>query len=333
MTNSSTKTVHVGRAWRVILHDIGLDQVAVLRRAGLPSNLFDGDGSEISVDDFYALHEAVEAESGDSSLALRAGQVMSVELFDPAFFAAMCSPDFDAAADRLGQFKRLVGPFTLDVDRGAAETVVTFRCKYRPDVTRARGLVEVVFLVAFVRRATRHRVVPKRVTVQRLPADVEPYASFLGCALQRGKHWSVALAAEDARRPFLTHDERMWESFEPGLRRRMSEANESRSATDQVESALFELLPSGRTRLTEVAKEVGIGSRTLQRRLADEGTSWLEVLNRTREKLARHYLENTEMAPAQVAFLLGFEDSNSLFRAFHRWTGTTPESWRARLRN
>ncbi len=38
------------------------------------------------------------------------------------------------------------------------------------------------------------------------------------------------------------------------------------------------------------------------------------------------------MSPAEVSFLLGFEDPNSLFRAFHRWTGTTPEAWRAETR-
>ena len=109
----------------------------------------------------------------------------------------------------------------------------------------------------------------------------------------------------------------------------MADADEARSTSDRVEAALFELLPSGRTQMTDVAKELGIGVRTLQRRLAAEDTTWLAVLNQTRERLARHYLGTTTMSPAEVGFLLGFEDPNSLFRAFHRWTGTTPESWRA----
>lgn len=124
----------------------------------------------------------------------------------------------------------------------------------------------------------------------------------------------------------------MWEAFEPALRRRMSEADEERSTYDLVEASLFELLPSGRTQMRDVAKDLGVGTRTLQRRLASEKTTWLEVLNRTRERLARHYLRSTTMSPAEISFLLGFDDPNSLFRAFNRWTGTTPESWRARVR-
>ncbi len=144
--------------------------------------------------------------------------------------------------------------------------------------------------------------------------------------------YSIAFGAFDAQRPFLTHNEEMWKAFEPGLRRRMAEAVERRSTTEEVEQALFELLPSGRSRMSDVASELGVGGRTLQRRLASEGTSWLHVLNQTRERLARHYFESTDLSPTQVGFLLGFDDPNSLFRAFQRWTGTTPEAWRAKAR-
>lgn len=326
------QSVHVGRAWRMLLKDLKLDEIAVLRRVGLAATTLDGDGSHISIDQYYALHDAVDAEAGDPTLALQAGKVFSIELFDPALFAAICSPDMNTAATRLGEFKRLVGQFSLDVDIDDEETRLGFRCKHRPDLPMSRGLSELTFFVAFARRATRHEIVPRRVTVQRLPAHPQPYEAYFGCPLQEGDAWTVVLASADARRAFLTHDAGMWETFEPGLRRRMNEALEKRSIREQVETALFELLPSGRTEMKDVAKELGMGTRTLQRRLASEDTTWLAVLGDTREKLARHYLGSTTMSPAEVSFLLGFEDPNSLFRAFHRWTGTTPEAWRAETR-
>ena len=332
MRSEHNKPVHVGAAWRVVLRDLKLDELAIVRRAGLPPALFDGDGSYISLDEFYALYDAVEAESDDPTLALKAGGIVSVELFDPALFAAICSPDMNTAARRIGEFKRLVGAFSLDVDVAGDETTVRYRCRHRPDIPRLLGLTEMVFQVAFARRATRHHIVPRRVTVQRLPAVLGPYADFFGCPLVEDDVCTVAFSANDARRPFLTHNDRMWDAFEPGLRRRMADADERRSIIDQVEAALFELLPSGRAQIGDVARELGLGARTLQRRLATEDTSWLEVLNTTRERLARHYLRTTRMSPAEVGFLLGFEDPNSLFRAFQRWTGTTPESWRADAR-
>ena len=78
-----------------------------------------------------------------------------------------------------------------------------------------------------------------------------------------------------------------------------------------------------------MAGELGIGTRTLQRRLSQEGKSFQDVLDSTRERLARHYLTKTDISAAEISFLLGFEDPNSLFRAFQRWTGTTPQAIRA----
>ncbi len=329
MPNQRPKPVHVGSAWRLILRDLGLDETVIFRRAGLSPRLLDGAGSHISIESFYALYGAIEAESGDSSIALKVGNIVSIELFDPALFAALCSPDMNTASTRLGQFKRLVGSFSLDVDIGADTTTIGYRCKHRPDIPMLLGLGELVFLVAFMRRATRHEIKPLRITVQRLPEAADAYAEFFGTPLQSGSAYTITLAAKDASRPFLTHNVRMWEAFEPTLRRRMDEAGEQALLSQRVQEALFELLPSGRTQLKDVAKELGIGTRTLQRRLAAEGTTWLAILNHTRERLARHYLLTSNMSPVEVSFLLGFEDPNSLFRAFQRWTGTTPESWRA----
>lgn len=322
--------VHVGPAWRLILQDLALDQRSVLRRAGLPPTLLDGEGSYIDLDAYYSLFHAVEAESGRPAVALQAGQVASAEPFDPAIFASLCSPDLNTAAARLGQYKRLVGAFSFEVDIGPAGTTIGYRCKHRPDLPMLLGLSELAFVTAFARRATREPLRPTRVVVQRLPDDPSPFASFFGTPLEQGPHYAVTFDAVDARRPFLTHNEPMWEAFQPELQRRMDEAAGTRSTTDSVQAALFELLPSGRAQMRDVARELGVGVRTLQRRLAAEDTSWLEILNATRERLAMHYLENTSLSPKEVSFLLGFEDPNSLFRAFHRWTGTTPEAWRAR---
>jgi AraC-like DNA-binding protein len=333
MRRDHDKPVYVGQPWLVILRDVELDADVVLRRAGQPSNLFDGDGSWISVDDYYDLFDATEAEAGGPDVAVRAGAVVSAELFDPAYFAAICTPDLTTALTRLGEHMQLVGPFLLDVEVTAAETTARYRCKHRPDVARVLGLSQLAFLVALARRATRHEIVPRRVTVIGPVDDLGASGEFFGCDVVGGDVFEVAFSAFDARRPFLTRNDEIWETFQPGLRRRAVEAGEYRSVRAEVEEALFELLPSGRAAMSDVARELGIGGRTLQRRLAAEGTSWLDVLNGTRERLARHYFLSTDLNATEISFLLGFTDPNSLFRAFQRWTGTTPESWRAEARS
>ncbi|MEM7443942.1 MAG: helix-turn-helix transcriptional regulator, partial [Pseudomonadota bacterium] len=74
-----------------------------------------------------------------------------------------------------------------------------------------------------------------------------------------------------------------------------------------------------------VAGRLAISARTLQRRLSEEGTSFQQELNGIREELARHYLTNSHYSSAEISFLLGYDDPNSFIRAFHAWTGQTPE--------
>ena len=75
-----------------------------------------------------------------------------------------------------------------------------------------------------------------------------------------------------------------------------------------------------------------MSKRTLQRRLESEGQNFRVLVNATRESLARHYLAKTAMSGGEIAFLLGFEDPNSFYRAFQDWTGQTPDSARAAMR-
>ena len=124
----------------------------------------------------------------------------------------------------------------------------------------------------------------------------------------------------------------MWEVFEPSLRKRLSEIEDDDTHAERVKAALLELLPTGEASREAVARRLAVSTRTLQRRLNEEGTSFQAVLNSTRESLARHYLTNAGLSAGEIAFLLGYEEPSSFYRAFHNWTGQTPERVRAELR-
>ena len=64
--------------------------------------------------------------------------------------------------------------------------------------------------------------------------------------------------------------------------------------------------------------------RTLQRRLAERQLTWRELLDRTREQLARHYLADLSLTLGDIALLLGFSEHSAFSRAYRRWTGNTP---------
>jgi len=323
-------TVHPG--WRMLMKDIGIRPADVLRRAGLPDDLFSRDGAVLTVEEYFALWRGLESEANDPLLPLRLQQVVSVEAFDAPIFAALCSANLNMAIARLSRFKSLVGPISLLVQEEKSETMISIAgLENEENVPDSLIAVELVFLVHLVRLATREEIQPLQVVSIPELAPAGAYYDYFGVMPEQGKVNSLVFSAEDAKLPFLTENNKMWEFFEPELQQRLSELADTPTAADQVRGALLELLPSGLSSMDHVSKKLAISTRTLQRNLQGEATSFQSALNETREELARHYLQNSDMSGAEISYLLGYEDPNSFFRAFHTWTGETPERLRARV--
>ena len=98
------------------------------------------------------------------------------------------------------------------------------------------------------------------------------------------------------------------------------------SISEQVKWILKRLLAGARPEVSAVAREIGLSDRTLQRRIDDDGTTFRKLLREARQELAREHLNRPDIDVAEVAYLLGYEDSNSFYRAFGRGKGRHPPS-------
>lgn len=314
------------------MQDLGISPEAVLRRAHLPADLLARSDASLSSADYFALWLGIEAEAGLTAgppVPLRIAQALSADWFDPVLFSALCSADLVGALGRIAKYKRLICPMRLEVETTARRTTLTMHWT-EPGATPPPVLVafELVFFVQLARMATRTAIQPLSVAS---PIALEPraaYEEFLGVRLTRGIAPKLVFSAEDARRPFLTVNPGLWSYFEPALRQRLSELDAHARVTERLRSALLESLPAGEVSMQALGRKLGLSSRTLQRRLQDEGTTFQRTLDEVRTELAQHYLKQSQMSGAEISFLLGFEDPNSFFRAYQRWTGTTPRESR-----
>jgi len=129
--------------------------------------------------------------------------------------------------------------------------------------------------------------------------------------------------------PLITADPKLVEAFRPfceaAAKERKTAAGTLRAA---VEREAGRLLPHGKAQARTVAKVLALSTRTLSRRLADEGTTYAEVIDELRRSLALQYLKERDMSLSQVAWLLGYEGSTSFNHAFKRWTGRSPSAAR-----
>tara|TARA_E500000305_G_scaffold104137_1_gene100195 strand:- start:90 stop:1103 length:1014 start_codon:yes stop_codon:yes gene_type:complete len=335
MTTGGSQFV-VDFGWQALLRELGISAQDVLRLAGLPLDLFSRETPTLSTAAYFKLWDAIMNASGDPLFPLKVGQAFSAETFSPPLFACYCSADLNTALDRLAQYKPLVGPLRFRVVRDDTQTSLTIEADDAgsppTDIPLSYFLMEQVFLVHMARSATREKVVPLNVMLAEKLSDAAAYEAFFGCRVSVSGECGMVFSAADASRAFLTANDSMWSIFEPELRIRMGDLKRDASFQARVRACLTERLAGGHCTMSEVARHLAVSDRTLQRRLADEGTSFQKEITRLREELAAHYLTRSVYTNAEIAFLLGYDDPNSFVRAFHDWTGSTPDRMRAEHR-
>lgn len=158
-----------------------------------------------------------------------------------------------------------------------------------------------VLLTNLIRKATKEEIIPGKVIVQKSFQNPN-YEKFLGSF------------------------------FEPELKKRLSEMEIDDSISAKVRSILVEFLLAGESSIEDVATALGMSKRSLQRKLKEEDTTFQKQLNHTRELLAKNYLKNTRLSSEDIAYLLGYQDLNSFFRAFSLWTGMTVTEYRQQIK-
>ncbi|KXO86262.1 AraC family transcriptional regulator [Acinetobacter venetianus] len=96
----------------------------------------------------------------------------------------------------------------------------------------------------------------------------------------------------------------------------------------RIKVKIIENLATGEIQQQEIAKSLGLSTRSLQRKLSLENTSYSEILDNTRQELAISYIKNNSYSITEIAYILGFTDVSSFTRAFRRWTNLSPLHYR-----
>jgi AraC-like DNA-binding protein len=97
---------------------------------------------------------------------------------------------------------------------------------------------------------------------------------------------------------------------------------------NQVKQLIRQNLPNGEAKMEIICRKLGTSTRTFQRKLKEEGTSFQKLLEETQREMSEFYLQKPNIAICEVAYLMGFSQSSAFHRAFRRWTGLTPKEFR-----
>jgi len=316
------------------LEELGVSASAVLRRAGLPQDLINQPRALLKTEELFALWRAIGEVSTNSSIGLQLGTETKTERFHPISLAALSTENFGVAVRQMARYKQLTCPEEIQQKTDGDEWNIQFRWLLANEV-EPHVLIECCFawVLSVGRHGTGTRLSPLRVELVQPRAHVKTIERHFGCPVICGApRNALVFRASDAERPFVTRNAELLGMLAPQFEEELKQENGEENFVERVRIAIQQKLTGQRPTIEDIADALHISSRTLQRRLQDEGFSFQRVLEEARHQLARHYLNNSVLELNEAAYLLGYEDANSFVRAFRTWEGVPPARWREKQR-
>jgi AraC-like DNA-binding protein len=315
---------------------LGLDTESLLRAAGISRETLDDPDARIEGNQASALWMKAYELSGDPVLSLHAAEACPLGAYKVIhYIAANASTVGEAFRYSARYFPLINTAITLPIDESGDPIVFGVRDESGPEgVSRPYAEYCFAVFVLHVRAATGVSFPLRRVQfMHRAPADISEHERIFGCPVKF-----------QVEHNGLHFDRAVWETRSTGAHPGVFEVMTDHAdllleklprgpdLVERTRQAIGERLRGGDSSLESVARGLGTSARSLQRHLRELGYSYNALADEVRAATARLYLEQPDIAVAEVAYLLGFADQSTFNRAFKRWTGQTPARSRSQRR-
>jgi AraC-like DNA-binding protein len=307
------------------LKSVSIDPVFLFRKSGLPPNLCSSGDGMISTEQFFKLWHTLGEVSEDPAVGLRMGT-----LNPPCHASNIAAQHAQTFADALRRLARLFR-FSehMRIVKTRNECSIEFTGALLNEAAPAPFLDTAFALVLETgRRGTQQPLHPLCVELTRTANHQEMYEAHYGCCVRFKAHRNaIVFQSYDLELPFATYNAELLAMLSPQRDREIARRETQQTTSFRAKWVLKRLLGGQHTTVHAVAKELGMSSRTLQRRITQEGSSFRQLLNDARRELARLYLQHQSLGLSETASLLGYEEPTSFFRAFRVREGVTPSEW------
>ena len=330
MSKRTTSAVWV-RGMAEMLAAEGVDVATLFAAAGVDPASLDGPSARLATEKLSRLWELAVDRTRNPAIALARHEVARPASFDVVGYTMMSCADLRSAFERLIRYLLILSDaLTMTMTEEAGGYRIDF-VLFGGDRPIPRQRIEYIFVtvVSFCRWIVRSEVSPRAVELAYPgPADLAPYRSAFRCPVffdAERNSLKFSRADFDLRLP--TFNPQLAELHERYAGEYLQQFDHAQTSY-RVRKAIIRGLPDGEPRRDEVAGELRMSERTLQRRLETEATSYVALLDNTRRELAEQYLGRLNLSLAQAAYMLGFADQRSFFRACKRWFKLSPGQYR-----
>jgi AraC-like DNA-binding protein len=301
---------------------LGHDVPSLLSVTGIrPSDLDDPD-ARIPCEAMGALFCVARQRLPTPNLGLRMAQETPLGAYPLLDYLIVTSSTVGEGMRRFARHASLIGaPLHVDV---------------REDETPIRVVIDnldpeytIALAVLHLRRETAGALRFEYVSLMREPDDRATFEATLGCPVRVSAAWSgFALSAEAWHLPLRRRDPVLQGVLESHAAEVLARIPSGDDVATELRRVLARRVAGGDTRVTAVARDLATSVRTLQRRLAEAGLSYQELLDRSRCEAAERHLRDPSLSISEIAWLLGYSEASAFHRAFKRWQGVSPQAFR-----
>ncbi|TYP72048.1 AraC family transcriptional regulator [Paenibacillus methanolicus] len=311
------------------LRQLGIVPSALARQARLPLDI---DAAPfVTTAQYFAIWQAYAELAGDIAQGIvKLATAFETAQYPPTVLAPYHARDYREALVRMARYKQLCPPESLSIAEEGERCVIdlNWQCAGESGPPLLAGIT-LAFLLELGRRGTGKPLTARLVEFSQSMGDTRVLEAYFGCPVRTGASRNrLTLRRRDLELPFSSYNEELLDILTPALDHLLVERRSGRTVAETVIRIMKRRLSEGGLDIRSVAKELGMSDRTLQRRLADEQASFKQLLTQARREQARAFLADPSLDIKEVAFLIGYEDQNSFYRAFRLWEGDTPANWR-----
>jgi AraC-like DNA-binding protein len=310
----------------------GIDAEPALSGAEISRRQLSQDDSSLSVASQYRFLELAATEANDQALGLHVAGEMDLRSIGLLFYLTGAARTVSEALENLSRYSRTTNEaLVVEIARQKDEVILTIRHLQDSDEPH-RQFFELLSLW-FIR--TLHEETNRDFTLSRVTfthdrnTDLREVYRLLRCPVdfrQAVDSWVLPHRVMDL--PIVSGDSQLLRILTAHADDLLADRRSVTGLQSMVANQLASLLPRGESRAAMVAQQLGMSSRSLTRHLADEGTTFGEILEQVRQRLAARYLADARMSVQQIAWLLGYSEVAAFNHAYKRWTGTTPRRTR-----
>ncbi len=325
-------------SYAVLLIDLvrqqGVDINALCRNTSLEASALESLPPRLAITDFSVLVNNALALAENPALGLALGQRINMSAHAVLGQVFLACSNLAQVLDVFLRYAPLLTPATtLELAETEQEVVLAFNIGALAQEVETPLEFNHELMCAAILNTMRgllyNRVLGASVNCPYpAPPYAEQYTTAFGRLVQfNASQASISFSRELLTRPLPTANPALRSLYEAECARLLKDLDEPDSVGAQLEKLLAQM-QGQYPNLTQAARMLNFSPRTLRRRLADENRRYQEVLDGTRAKQARHYLQHSQLPINSIAYLLGFNDASNFRRAYKRWTGEGPGTTR-----